>query len=207
MTLSINTLFYRVFIDPILLPLRKSVLAHVEPSCRIIDVACGTGALVMAMARKAGHVTGIDLSEENIAAARGWAHRREADNVVFEVRDAADLSCYHGEEFDMAITSMAVHQFDSDLAIKVLAEMKRIARRVLIVDYYHHMPRGWGRSVAWGIERMAGGEHYRNFRTFMQLGGIHHFTRQAGITLISEMTRAGGVFVVALGTDAAGKGG
>jgi len=207
MALSINTLFYRIFIDPILLPLRKSVLEHVEPSCRIIDVACGTGALVMAMARTAGHVTGIDLSEENIAAAQGWARRRGADNVVFEVCNAGDLSSYDCKEFDMAVTSMAVHQFDSDLAAKVLAEMKRIARRVLIVDYNHPMPRGWGRSVAWGIERIAGGEHYRNFRTYMQLGGIHHFTRRAGITVVKEVIRAGGVFVVVIGTDTTGKDG
>jgi hypothetical protein len=107
----------------------------------------------------------------------------------------------------MAVTSMAVHQFDSDLAVKVLAEMKRIARRVLIVDYNHPMPRGWGRSVAWGIERIAGGEHYRNFRSYMRLGGIHHFTRQAGIAVVSEVIRAGGVFVVVIGTDTTGKGG
>ena len=199
MVFSFNTFFYQVFIDPILSPLHRSVLVHAEPAYRIIDVACGTGALAMAMAQRAGRVTGIDLSEENIAAAQRMARRRGAGNVVFEVRDAGDLSCYADKEFDMAVTSMAVHQFDSDLTVNILAEMKRIARRVVIADYNHHMPRGWGRSVAWSMEHLAGGAHYRNFRTYMRLGGIHHFTRQAGITIVSEVTRRGGVFVVALG--------
>jgi len=173
-------------------------MVHLDLSYRILDVACGTGALAMAMALKAGHVTGIDLSIEGIAAAKHTARRKGVKNVAFELRDASDLSCYADKEFDFAVTSMAIHQFDSGLAVKVLTEMKRIACGMIIIDYNHHMPCSWGRSVAWGIERLAGGEHYRNFRTYMHLGGIHHFTRQAGITLSSELIRGGGVFVVVL---------
>jgi len=199
MQFSLKTYFYQVFIDPMLLPLQKSVLLHIRPSLRVIDVACGSGALAIAIAQKARLVTGIDLSDENIAAAKREARRRRIENVLFEVRDAGSLSLYTDKEFDIALTSMAVHQFNADLAVRILAEMKRIARQVIIADYNHHMPRGWGRSLARTIERMAGGEHYRNFRTYMQLGGIHYFTRQSGITLISEVVRGRGVFVVALG--------
>ena len=150
-------------------------------------------------ANKAGHVTGIDLLEEHIAAAQQTARRRRVDNVAFELRDAEDLSCYADDAFDIAVTSMAVHQFDADLAVKVLIQMKRVARRLIIADYNHHMPHWWGGSVAWGIERMAGGDHFRNFRTYMMLGGIHYFIRQAGIRLKTEDIRGGGVFVVVVG--------
>jgi len=153
----------------------------------------------MAMAREAMHVTGIDLSEENIVSAQRIARRRGLKNTVFEVRDAADLSYYAGHEFDIAVTSMAVHQFDANLAVKILVEMKRIARRVIIADYNQSMPHRWGRSVAWGIEWMAGGEHYRNFKTYMHLGGIRYFAREAGITLVSEVPVSSGVFVVTTG--------
>jgi SAM-dependent methyltransferase len=199
MIFSLSTLFYRIFIDPILSSLHRSVLVFVKPGQRVLDVACGTGTLAMTMARRARHVTGIDLSEESIASAQRMARRRRLENVAFDIRDAGDLSCYADKEFDLAVTSMAVHQFDAGLAIKVLVEMKRIAKKIIITDYNHHMPPGWGRSVAWGIERLAGGEHYRNFRIYMQLGGIHYFNRQAEIKIISEETRNGGVFVVMLG--------
>jgi ubiquinone/menaquinone biosynthesis C-methylase UbiE len=170
---------------------------HIEPSFRVLDVACGTGALALTMAGKASHVTGIDLSEENIAAANRSARRSGKTNIRFEIRDAGDLSCYVDKQFDLAVTSMAIHQFDPDIAVLVLSEMKRIARRLVITDYSQPMPRSWGRSVAWGIERLAGGDHYRNFRLYMQLGGIHHFTRKAGIIMTSEVIRGGGVFIVA----------
>jgi len=194
---SLKTLIYQAFIDPILANLHSSVLLHVEPAHRVLDVACGTGALALAIAGKARHVTGIDLSEEVIAVAQRMARRRGTGNVLFETRDAADLSCYTSNEFDIAITSMAVHQFDASVAVKILAGMRRISRRVIIIDYNHQMPRGWRRSLAWGIERMAGGEHYRNFRVYTEKGGIHFFAREAWMSISSEELRGGGVFVVA----------
>jgi SAM-dependent methyltransferase len=199
MIFSIKTLFYQLFIDPILSRLYSSVLSEVTKIDRVLDIACGTGALALTLAEKAVHVTGIDLNEESIAAARMSARRRETSNVLFEVKDASDLSCYGDKSFDVALTSMAVHQFDADLAIKILMEMKRIAYRVIVVDYNHHMPVGWGRRVAWGIERFAGGEHYRNFRVYMKKGGMHYFAREAAIKVKSEVLRGGGVFVVVKG--------
>jgi SAM-dependent methyltransferase len=197
MPFSPKALIYKALIDPILAKLHSTILEHVKPTQRVLDIACGTGALAMAMAKKAGQVTGIDLSDELITAARQTARRRGASNATFEVRNAADLTCYADHSFDIAVTSMAIHQFEAGLALKILAEMKRIALRLILVDYNHHMPRGWGRSIVWGIEALAGGDHYRNFRTYMQLGGMPYFTRQAGLKIRSEVLRGGGVFVVA----------
>ncbi|MBN1415202.1 MAG: class I SAM-dependent methyltransferase [Bacteroidales bacterium] len=198
MIFSISNIFYRIIIDPIFSGLRRSILEHVEPSHHVLDVACGTGALALVMACRARRVTGIDLSAGHILAARRMAWRRGLTNAVFELRDAGNLSCYTDKEFDLAVTSMAVHQFNADLSVRVLSEMKRIANRIMIIDYNHHLPRGWGRSVIWGIERFAGCEHYRNFRTYMRNGGIHYVCRQAGIKLSSEVMKSGGVFVIAL---------
>ena len=201
MVFSPKILFYQTFIDPIVSRLHDSVLNHVEPSHSVIDVACGTGALALSLARKARHVTGIDLSEESIAAAQRMAGRRGTDNVRFETRDAGDLSCYNSGEFDIAVTSMAVHQFNAGIAGKILAEMRRISHRVIIIDYNHLMPRGWRRSTAWGMEFLAGGDHYRNFKIYMKLGGVMYFARQAGIALKSQEIRGGGVFVVAVSEE------
>ena len=70
MRFSFNGFIYRIFIDPLISGLRKSVADQVEPSHHVIDVACGTGALSFAMAEKAMHVTGIDLSEDMIITAQ-----------------------------------------------------------------------------------------------------------------------------------------
>jgi len=131
-----------------------------------------------------------------IASAAVTALKRGIENVQFELRDASDLSIYKDHEFDIAVTSMAVHQFDADLAVRILTEMKRIASKVIIVDYNFPIPGGFYRSLVYSIERIAGGDHWRNFRVYMRREGIHHFTEAAGITVKSEVVRGNGVFLI-----------
>jgi ubiquinone/menaquinone biosynthesis C-methylase UbiE len=196
MNFSLKGYLYQVIIDPLISRLHTSVLPLIEPSYRVLDVACGTGSLALSIARLAKHVTGIDLSEDMIVTAKRAAIKAGAKNTLFELRDASDLSCYREKEFDMAVTSLAVHQFESGLALKILREMSRISERVVIIDYNSQMPKGLSGSASWGIERLAGGEHYRNFRTFMERGGVRYFTAEAGLTLKSETLRGGGIFSV-----------
>jgi len=194
---SFKGMLYQLFIDPLISGLRASVAAHVGPSDRVIDVACGTGALTMAMAGRAAHVTGIDLSEDMIITARRTAARRGMTNVTLALHDASDLSCYDDNEFDVAVASMAMHQFEAGLAVKILAEMDRIARRVLIADYNCPMRKNFPAALSWSIEYMAAGDHYRNFRIYMQHGGIPWLAGKAGLNMEAVETRGGGVFVVA----------
>lgn len=198
MRFSLQGYFYKLLIDPVLSGLHRCVVENTEPTQQVIDVACGTGSLSMAIARKVKNVIGIDLSEDMIITARRGASKKGINNIQFEIRDASEMSVYKDRQFDVAVTSMAVHQYNADLAIKILAGMNRIASEVIIADYNHHMPRGYGRRVAWSIERLAGGDHYRNFRNYMQKGGIHWFAGEAGLTIRSEVTKNAGVFVVAV---------
>jgi len=198
MRFSLQGYFYKLLIDPVLSGLHRCVVENTEPTQQVIDVACGTGSLSIAIARKAKNVIGIDLSEDMIITARRGASKKGINNIQFEIRDASEMSVYKDRQFDVAVTSMAVHQYNADLAIKILAGMNRIASEVIIADYNHHMPRGYGRRVAWSIERLAGGDHYRNFRNYMQKGGIHWFAGEAGLTIRSEVTKNAGVFVVAV---------
>jgi ubiquinone/menaquinone biosynthesis C-methylase UbiE len=187
-----------MFIDPILSRHHDTILGNIEPSHRVIDIACGTGSQSIAIAEKAHSVTGIDLSEEMIGTALRSARRKKVSNVLFELRDASDLSYYKDNEFDVAITSKAVHQFDAEPAVKILSEMKRIASQVIIVDYNYPIPKGLSRTLAFGIERIAGGDHYRNFRVYMKNGGITYFANRSGLKVISETVRGSGVFIISV---------
>ena len=199
MGFSFSGLIYQIAIDPILSRLYGSVLLNVEPSHNVIDIACGTGSLAIAIAAKANHVTGIDLSEGMISTAVRTAKKRGTGNIVFELRDATDLSIYSDNEFDIAVTSMAIHQFEANQAVRIISEMKRVASKVIIVDYNYPMPRNFSRSLAFGIERFAGGDHYRNFRIYMDKGGIRFFTKAAGVTVRSEVPRGNDVFMIMTG--------
>jgi ubiquinone/menaquinone biosynthesis C-methylase UbiE len=198
MSFSLNGYLYQVAADPLISRLHTSVLPLIEPSHRVLDVACGTGCLSLSIAKRAMHVTGIDLSEDMIITARRAARKHGVKNTLFELRDASDLSCYRDKEFDISVTSMAVHQFKADLAVRILKEMKRISETVVVVDYNSFMPKGPSGSAALGIEWLAGGEHARNFRIFMERGGIRYFTAEAGLTIKSETLRGNGVFSVAV---------
>jgi len=167
------------------------------PGEAVIDVACGTGAMAMELAQHAGHVTGIDLAEEMIITANRVARRKEIKNISFELQDATDLSCYTDNQFDVAVTSMAMHQFDPEVAVMVLSEMGRIAQRVIIADYNCPMKPGPAAALAWGIERAAKGDHYRNFRKYMAGGGVSRVAEEAGVLIEGMEVRGSGVFVIA----------
>ena len=196
MVVSLNGFLYQTFIDPLINGLRRSITAMIGPDEAVIDIACGTGALAVAMAAHAGEVTGIDLSEDMIITANHVAQKKKIKNISFELKDAEDLSCYHDNRFDVAVASMAMHQFDPEVAAKVLSEMKRIANRVIIADYNCPMNPGPAAWLAWSIERAAGGDHYRNFRKYNQRGGFSRLAEETGLHIESTEVRGLGVFVI-----------
>jgi SAM-dependent methyltransferase len=196
MNFHLKGFLYRILIDPLLNSVRAAIMEKSDLTESVIDIACGTGTLAFAIAGKAKAVTGIDLDGELISYARNRALRRGASNVMFEVCDASDLSLYCDKEFGIAVTSMAVHQFEPKLAVKVLSEMKRVASKVIIADYNYPLPHGLTGMAAISMEKMAGGDHYLNFRNYMSAGGIGHFTNAAGMKINSVVTRGNGVFVV-----------
>lgn len=189
MAYSLSGIIYKVLIDPFLAKLHDSIIVNLEAQHSVLDVACGTGSLSIAISKKASEVKGIDMSEDMIDLAKRSVRKKGIKNARFEIQDASDLPAYADREFDIAVTSMAIHQFDASLAIKILEEMKRIASKVIILDYNYQMPAGLFKSVIYGIERFAGGDHYRNFRVFIERGGLHYFINSSGLTIRSEASR------------------
>jgi len=81
--------------------------------------------------------------------------------------------------------------------------MGRIAARVIIADYNCPMRRNLPAAVAWSIEYMASGDHYRNFGIYMKNGGMPWLAGKAGLPMVITETRGGGVFVVVQSTKGA----
>ena len=125
------------------------------------------------------------------------ARKRRIHNVTFGLLDATDLSCYTDHSFDVAVSTLAMHQFDPETGVKVLTEMKRLAKRIIIADYNCPMSPGPAKWLAWSIERIARGDHYRNFRKYMAAGGLKQLAAEARLTITSQEERGEGVFVIA----------
>lgn len=71
-----------------------------DKSVRIIDIGCGTGRHSVELARRGYRITGIDLSESQLARAREKARQQDLD-VSFMKHDARNLP--FANEFDLAI--------------------------------------------------------------------------------------------------------
>lgn len=100
----------------------------------VLDVACGPGIVVCALARVVRHATGIDLTPAMIERARELAARVRVINVAWQVGDVTPLRHPDGS-FSLVTSRYAFHHMESPAA--VLAEMKRVCApggRIAVID-------------------------------------------------------------------------
>jgi ubiquinone/menaquinone biosynthesis C-methylase UbiE len=95
---------------------------------RILDVGCGPGVLSVEIAKKlgAGHITGLDLSENMIALAESLAKDHLLDNVRFEKGDALELQ-FPVESFDVVISTAVLPWVDEPG--RFLLEVHRVLKK------------------------------------------------------------------------------
>lgn len=179
-------IFYSAIIDPLLIPVRQNVIAQINEGESVIDVASGTGALVFECSKKAGNVLGVDLSESMFQFAQKRAAKNGCKNVTFILGDATRLNTVPDGHFDAATITMALHQFHPKQYAPVLNELKRVAGRIIIVDYSAPLPKnpsGFGSRLA---EFIAGGEHLKHFKLYQKEGGLLPVLKQNRLKIIHE---------------------
>lgn len=74
---------------------------------RVLEVGCGGGQNSIVLAKQGAIVSGIDLSEKQIAYARALAKREDA-KVDFFVGDMQDLSRFSDASFDIVVTAVSL---------------------------------------------------------------------------------------------------
>lgn len=178
---------YSLLIDPLLRALRRRITAAcVEQGLTdVIDIACATGAQCRSLRRAGLNPTGIDLSEAMISRAR----RIGPVEIRYVVGSAYSLPFPEGE-FSGAILSLCLHEHSLSEQDEMLAEALRVVRpggSLILAEY--SSPEG--RNPTWtfiqGIERLAGKEHFRNFRGFVRAGGAERFIARLPRTARREL--------------------
>jgi ubiquinone/menaquinone biosynthesis C-methylase UbiE len=123
-------------------------LLSIEPNARILDVATGTGAMLVAAAKLAGPSTtlvGIDVSEGMLQRARETTEAAGLSNVSLRVMDAQALE-FANEWFDYVLCGFALGSIPDPA--RALSEMRRVLRpagRLGLVHapgwFFQHDPR------------------------------------------------------------------
>jgi ubiquinone/menaquinone biosynthesis C-methylase UbiE len=108
---------------------------------KVLDLGCGVGRLSEWLARKAQHVTGVDISEEMTRVARNAAFSRGLSNVTFQVYDGTTLPHTDGS-FDVIVcTGVLKYVIDDEDLSTVINEMCRTVAsggQIAIIDQFDY---------------------------------------------------------------------
>jgi len=192
--------YYDRLLEPVNAPLRAAGLRMHPPTegMTVLDVGCGTGAHLEAYVDAGATCTGIDASPAML----GQARARLGDRAELIHGDASGMPFDDGS-FDLIFTSLFLHELEPDIRDSVLGEIVRVVHhdgRILIIDYRNGSLRLKGkvwRTFATIAERIAGADHYRNWRTFLRFGGVEAML-PSGAAITTSKIVAGGNLVISL---------
>jgi ubiquinone/menaquinone biosynthesis C-methylase UbiE len=102
-------------------------LPYLQPGMRLLDCGCGSGSITVGLAQVVapGQVTGIDISEAEVARARDRAAAEDITNVHFEVGNVYQLA-FPAHSFDALFAHNVLEHVGEP--IKALREMQRVLK-------------------------------------------------------------------------------
>jgi ubiquinone/menaquinone biosynthesis C-methylase UbiE len=135
---------YALFDLPFMLDRRgnpRHALARSIPDqpLRVLDVCCGPGNTLLAIARAnlRNHLIGVDLSPAALTVAAGRARRRGLGNVNLCRMDAAHLA-FDDASVDVASITFGLHELEPEVMWRVLGQLGSVLApggRLYIVDF------------------------------------------------------------------------
>ena len=112
----------------------KVEFAKPQPQELVLDVACGPGAFVLAVAPRVGFATGIDLTPEMLRQARQFQAEKQIANAAFARGDADSLPFPDGC-FDLVTCQHAFHHITKpELVLREMIRVTKPEGRLLILD-------------------------------------------------------------------------
>ncbi len=105
-----------------------------QPTDLALDVACGPGAFVLALAPRVGFAHGVDLTEELLRRARQSQLERQILNVAFDRGEAEQLP-YPNTVFDLVTCQCSLHHMSKPVvALKEMVRVMKPEGRLAIID-------------------------------------------------------------------------
>jgi len=112
----------------------KVEFARPQATDLALDVACGPGVFVLALAPRVRFARGIDLTDEILRQARAFQQERQIANVCFERGEAEQLP-YPDAAFDLVTCQLSFHHMPRpELALKEMLRVMKPEGRMFIID-------------------------------------------------------------------------
>jgi ubiquinone/menaquinone biosynthesis C-methylase UbiE len=105
-----------------------------RPTDLALDIACGPGTFVLALAPRVRFVRGVDLTQEMLRQAQAFQLERQIPNAGFDRGDAERLP-YADAAFDLVTCQYSIHHMPQPAL--VLSEMIRVTKiegRLVLID-------------------------------------------------------------------------
>lgn len=113
---------------------RVAALLAIEPGARVLDAACGTGAVALRAARAGANVVGVDISADQLEKAR-QAAAAEGLAIQFDEGDCQELP-YGDADFDAVASSFgAIFAADHTRTAAELARVCRAGGRLVMTAW------------------------------------------------------------------------
>ena len=168
-------------------PIRKAVMNELREhkNKSILDLCCGTGNQLKLLSKNGfKNLHCLDLSSSMLEIAKKTCHTIKIYN-----EDAVKTN-FKDSSFDIVIISFAIHEKDRIIQKKLINEAFRLIKKdglLLIVDYvFDNKTIKIGRIGINIIERMAGKEHYDNFKNYIQNNGLLGLIKEDRFELIKS---------------------
>ena len=175
-------IFYDLFIELFLNRTKERIARFITQNDLFpaLDICCGTGKQCQLVEKRRKGVIGLDLDFKMLKYASS-----KYPQISFVCADAAYIP-FRKESFKAVIISYSLHDKAPEMRTKIIKEAKRLLTpegRMVFLDFENPWNRlsGLGSAFTWLIERMAGGEHYRNNRQFLKDGGLQAIIRAHGL--------------------------
>ena len=189
-----DPIFY-LSLKPIRIAVMNELLKYKEKI--ILDLCCGTGNQIKLLSKHGfRNLYCLDISDSMLEIAK-----RNDSSIKIYNEDATKTN-FDDASFDVVIISFAIHEKDRNTQQALINEAYRIIKKdgfMLVVDYvFDNKTTKFGRILISIIERIAGREHYRNFKSYIQNKGLLSLIKKDKFKLIKCNRMSSGAVTISI---------
>jgi ubiquinone/menaquinone biosynthesis C-methylase UbiE len=189
---NISHWYYGWFYDKVIAPNQYKLFGIIKQmipkNSTLLDVACATGMLGFYMSDHCKQITGIDLSLRNITIANKNLSKSKISNLKFIHYNALKLEELIHEKYDFVAITYAIHEMPEEIRLDVIKQLLNSAKNILIADYAVPQQKNITAKLNRIIEFIAGKEHFKNFKSFCEIGGIEHYLKILNLSPKKKIT-------------------